>query len=116
VYYPHFLFPHSPHSFRIPPLTICQHLYRDLKSRVSSVWYLHPRLTRERAPFFTASKVHRLSLCRDFFHDRILFRLGGLFKKLTEISNTSWLFRYNVQPGDNGNIFYCALLLGFVGA
>ena len=37
VCYPHFLFPHSSHSFRILLLTICQHLYRDLKSCVASV-------------------------------------------------------------------------------
>jgi hypothetical protein len=37
VCYPHFLFPHSSHSFRILPPTICQHLYRDLKSCLASV-------------------------------------------------------------------------------
>ena len=37
VCYPHFLFPHSSHSFRTLPLTICQHLYHDLTSCVASV-------------------------------------------------------------------------------
>lgn len=45
-----------------------------------------------------------------------LLQTGWSLNKVTEISNTSWLFRYNVQPGDNGNFFYCSLLLGFVGA
>lgn len=45
-----------------------------------------------------------------------LLQTGWSLNKVTEISNTSWLFRCNVQPVDNGNVFYCSLLLGFVGA
>jgi hypothetical protein len=62
-------------------------LFPPLLRDVSRLQVLRPWLTCGSALGFYAFVVELLSLC-DFFYDRIFFELGGLYKKVTEISKS----------------------------
>lgn len=104
VYYPHFLFPHSPHSFALLSRTICQQPLPWFKKLCSqrlgpppltdlwknSILLLLPKFT------FCLS----VCLCVRFLSRSHLLHTGWSVKEVTEISNKSCMFCYNVQRGD----------------